>query len=398
MAKKVLIFESYPFFSGAQRITHNLSKVLFENGYETTLLLADDSFNQISHRFIPYVNNIHILNTPANLKSYGNVSQWFKPSNILKICFNSLIPFYFQCFNFLKNKDFDFIYFCDPRGATMILLPSLFCKAKKVFHLHSKSTMPSVLAHFFIKFSHLVICVSQDVANSLPQSSKKKVVYNGINCGLYQNVNSQHIVDTINKITDRNQTCLFIGHIKPQKGLHHLINALVLIKDKNMVVDLPHIFILGEAKTDIEKSYKKQLESIADFNSVASYIHWVGWHDNVLGWIDNTNYLLFPSVSKEKNVFEGYGEVLESTEGLPTVLLESSICGQFCIASDVAGVREVVTEGYNGTIYKSGGNDYIELAEKLSASIKNNAKFNGFPNGQKFTMETFSKEMLAIFN
>ena len=61
--KRILIFESYPFFSGAQRVSLNFCKVLKANGMHLTLLLADDSNGVHTEKFDSVVDEIIILNT-----------------------------------------------------------------------------------------------------------------------------------------------------------------------------------------------------------------------------------------------------------------------------------------------------------------------------------------------
>lgn len=397
--KRCLIFEAYPFFSGAQRITLNLCKVLKKNGYNITLLLADDRFGLIEKNFNGIVDEIIFIKTSEVLTKYGDEDSWFSKKTFLKSIFKGLIPFYIQSLKIIKSSKYDFLYCCDPRGAVMMLVAATMFKNKKILHFHGKSRVPGVLAKSFMSTFDNIICVSQDVADSLPISKKKSTIYNGIDFSQYKNIDVEQVESQITGKTGNERDIvrfLYVGAIRPHKGLHHIIHAFKTINDELAATSTKAVlFISGEAKSNEEIAFKKLLQQYAFDNQVNDKIFWIGWNNDVLGWMKCSNYLLFASVKPEKNTYEGFGDMIESSEGLPTVLVESSICGLYSIASDVTGVKEVVTPGSNGYIYDSteagliGGIKYV---------LNNHSKFISFPKGANFTVAFFEKKMLEIFS
>ncbi|WP_170299138.1 glycosyltransferase [Larkinella terrae] len=399
--KKVLFFEAYPFFSGAQRVSLNLCKVLKQKNYHITLLLADDSKNEISKNFSPYVDEIIILKTNNRLLSYGNFGQWFKLSVIIETLFTGLFPFYKSCINIFAKGKFDYFYFCDPRGAVMLKIPLLFFRGKKIMYLQSKNRMNPILSKllFFFFIDH-VVSPSIDVQNSLPSSSKKLVINYGIDFSQYDKVDGNVVKEELQILLPENHKnrtkFLYAGLIKPQKGLHHLIFAFNHLKNTLEETNLPIIIILGKPSNNAEINFKNELVEFADKHGLSQYIYWMDWRSNVLEWMKNVDYFIFPTIDKEKSTFSGYDGTIESTEGSPVVLIESSVSGLFSVASRVTGVTETISEEVNGITYDP--NKSESLYEALKYITIQKPKFLGFPDKEKFSLESFSSKFLELFD
>jgi glycosyltransferase involved in cell wall biosynthesis len=394
--QNVLVFEAYPFFSGSQRITLNLCKILKNRGFVVTLLLADDQFGKQKIHFEDYVNDIKYIKTNDVLLKYGDEDSWFSKKTFFKSFFLGLIPFYFKSFKLINSKKYDFLYCCDPRGAVLMFIAALFFKKKSILHYHGKNRLPLVLSKILMKVFDEVLCVSQDVANSLPVSKNKIVIYNGLDIDQYTNLKYPEIKDEISlkKSNIKDKTFLYVGAIRPHKGLHHIINSFnEVIKDLTKINKSALLFISGEEKSHEEVLFKRTLVDFIEKEGLSQNIIWLGWNNNVIGWMKNCDYLLFASVNREKNNYSGFGEYIASSEGLPTVLVESSMCKLYSISSSVTGVKEVISKN-NGYIYdfrKDG------LTKAILEVLKNDFKFKDFPNSDYFKIDTFEKRMLKMF-
>ena len=398
--RKVLVFEAYPFFSGAQRVSLNLCKILKQNNFHITLLLADDSKNEISKNFGPFVDEIIKLEADEKLLSYGNFGQWFKLGVILKTFFTGLLPFYWSCIKIFNQGKFDFFYFCDPRGAVMLKIPLLFFRGKKIMYLQSKNRVNPFLSKLiFLSSTDYIVSPSIDVMNSLPPSSKKMVINYGIDSSQYSNINTTKVLKEIyelipDDLKDRKKI-LYAGLIKPQKGVHHIIYSLEKLKNKIPESKMPIVFILGEPKSELEIKFKLSLKSFIKEHNLSRYIIWVGWKDNVLEWMRVCDYFVFPTIDKEDCTFDGYEKVIQSTEGSPLVLIESSLCQLFAIASDVTGVKETIVDYQNGLVYDP--SDPNGLVNCFLTVINREPTFAGFPTQSKFSLDTFSTKFLSLF-
>jgi glycosyltransferase involved in cell wall biosynthesis len=397
--KKVLVFESYPVFSGAQRVSLNFCKALKAENFYITLLLADDPTNIHHEMFGPYVDEIIMVNTSDTLKQYGNSDRWFKPSNFFNSIFKGLVPFYSQCFKILKKGKFDSMYFCDPRGAVMMLYLCMFFKGKKICYLQGKNKLrPSFARLIYLTFTNHLMCPSTDVLESLPPSPKKMVLNYGIDFSQYGAINADAVKTEISgllkpELAGRTKL-LFAGLIRPQKGVHHLIYAMKAVKDAFTPEQMPVLFLLGNPKTKPEENFKDHLVEYCHANGLDEYVYWIGWRDNVLEWMKNCDYFIFPTIDKEACDFEGFDKVIESSEGSPVVLIESSLCGLYTIAAKVTGVNETITNGHNGIMYNP--NDNQALANVLINTLKTKPKFVDFPNAERFSPKTFSDKILNI--
>lgn len=401
--QKVLVFEAYPFFSGSQRITLNLCKVLKDKGFFITLLLVDDRFNNHRTNFKDFVDEIEYIKTNPILLKYGDEDSWFSKKTFFKAVFLGLLPFYIRSLNKILFKKYDFLYCCDPRGAMLMFFLALFFKGKSILHFHGKNRLPGFLSRLFLFSFDKTICVSNDVKKSLPISNKKEVIHNGIDFSQYEDgfTSDMDIKKTIYnlQIIHENKRLikyLYAGLIRPHKGVHHLINDFVkLIKTVSTNEKVPILFLCGEAKTKEEKEFKKTLMRYCVDKKVEKYIFWLGWRSDVLLWMKNVNFFVFPTIRGEKNSFEGFGSYIESTEGLPTVLIESSICNLFAIASQVTGVNEIITQGKNGILF-----DYKDSASLYCALVscfENEFKFKEFYSRQLFSLQTFQDKILILF-
>lgn len=396
------MFEAYPFFSGAQRVTLNLCRALRQKEFHITLLMADDSMGAIRKNFEMHVDEIVEFTPSKRLSAYGNSENWFKLGNFIMSFFFGLVPFFWKCFKFFLTNKFDAIYFCDPRGAVMILVPSLLSRGKKIMFLQSKNKLNPILSRLlFLQFTDHVVCPSVDVLNSLPPSSKKLIINYGIDFSQYKSDNSEKVrqeVKLLSKVDNDNKRAklLFAGLIKPQKGLHHLIYSLGALKGELPEDEFPLLFILGQAKTPAEINYRDELARFCVQTSIDKYIFWLGWRDNVVDWMRIVDYFVFPTIDRERCKFPGFDNVIESTEGSPVVLIESSLTNLFSIASDVTGVKDTITEMKNGTIYNPNNPD--ELKNKIKFVLHSKAAFVDFPNKNNFAVDTFAEKFYEIFN
>jgi glycosyltransferase involved in cell wall biosynthesis len=396
MPKRVLIFEAYPFFSGSQRVTLNVCKILKKKKYHVTLLLVDDRFGAIRKNFEPFVDDVDFIKASAHLLSYGDEDSWFNKKKFFKSIFLGLLPFYYECLKKISSKKYDILYCCDPRGATMMLLSAKLFNKGTILHFHGKNRLPEKLSKLFLSVFDKVICVSEGVANSLPNGDNKTVIYNGIDFSQYDDIDITPVLNEVKALRVRpSLKLLYVGLLRPQKGLHHLIYAFAKIKKENPEKNV-ELFILGGAKTAAEENFKDLMIKYCLENQVDDGVHWLGWKDNVLAWMNYADYFVFPSVDKEKNTFAGFGSEIESTEGLPTVLIESSLCKLYSIASGVTGVTEIVTNGQNGVIYDSKAEE--ALYNSLNSVAKNLPKFKDFPEGENFSEQTFENHILSLFD
>ena len=185
-----------------------------------------------------------------------------------------------------------------------------------------------------------VTAVSEAVAHShctanLVNPRRLTVLPNGVDTGtLMPDESLRHLVR--GELGTKDQFLwIAAGRLAPVKDYPALLHALSLLPPR------AHLLIAGEG------SLRSELEQL---------VHELQIHDRVrfLGFVSGIGHYLCAADAA----------VLSSQwEGLPMVLLEAGACGLPCVATDVPGSREAVTDGQNGLL-AAPGNPHA-LAEKM---------------------------------
>ncbi len=172
-----------------------------------------------------------------------------------------------------------------------------------------------------LKNSHAIIAVSHEmqaeIMDVLPAiGSKITILPNGVDIQKPK----PHPPSSLLEI--KPNTLLFVGRLDRIKGIFNLIEAL-----KNVRSDI-QLVMIGDGNE------RQNLEKAIFTEGVSERVKLLGTLPNeaVMAWIAQCDALILPS--------------FHETQGI--VLLEANTCGKPVIASNINGIREVVTHGYNG--------------------------------------------------
>jgi len=123
---------------------------------------------------------------------------------------------------------------------------------------------------------------------------------------------------------------LFVGFIRPEKGIEYLLDAVSLLKG-----DVPwELEIVGPREFP---EYSEKLNSISAARGIRERINWMGYIPNGMPLFDRmraADVFVLPTLS----------------EGTPHVLVEARANGLPCISTTVGGVPSVVTDGYDSLL------------------------------------------------
>lgn len=207
-----------------------------------------------------------------------------------------------------------------------------------------------------------VICVSKGVkevliSDGLCPSHKAKVVHHGTAGGVNIDYFSRTAIPNDTNIrlllsipNDAFVFC-FVGRIVRDKGINELVSAF-----NRLSQDFKHIHLLlvGPAEKDLDP-INEHSEMLISCNS---HIHAVGYQNDVRSYLVASNAFVLPSYR----------------EGVGMVLLEANAMDIPCIASDIAGCRDVIEPLINGELVESHNEN--ALYEKMKEWIENPKKTN----------------------
>lgn len=171
------------------------------------------------------------------------------------------------------------------------------------------------------------------------------------------------------------QELLFLGRLCKEKGIHELLDVVVELRK-----EFPNLYLyLGGVWVEDELERKaKECEG---------FVHYLGWVDKDV----KDKYL------KQCNIF-----VLPTYfEGLPMSLLEGMAYGCACVASEVGGIPQVMTQGVDGILIPAKDKDGLKDAirklledSSLQKKLGDNARKNVREN---YDIHSSVEKLVAIY-
>lgn len=343
--KKILFLEQYSKISGGQKVLLSLAGEL-KGYYDLCVVVPEkgDLTTELENL------NIEYAVFPIGYYSIGKKTFFDIFNYLLRLPF--LVR---KLTTLLKEKDIDLVY---ANGARTFIWGSIACKKTRVpmvWYIHSifDKGLIKKLCVLFGKNDIVknIIAVSQSVKKPLALVGEKiKVIYNGIDTGLYFPATSKN--GPFRKELKIGNTPLIgmVCFLMEWKGIDDLLMA-----GKEIIRVHPNVkfAIIGDVLYDTKgQKYKKYLISM---------VKKLGLNDNVIF----TGYRKdIPAVMKELDIF-----VLASKkpDPCPTSLLQAMASGAASIATDFGGPAELIDNGKDGLLYEPG--NHMELAEKISSLL-----------------------------
>lgn len=285
--------------------------------------------------------------------TYGNKNEYkfqkYLKKNI-EICFlNSNFPSFFQelYLPFKLNKSLkkcDIYKTNQIDGATAGIIAKILYKKPLILRMgwirslniaKSKSIdlvkrcIFNLNERYVCNYSDAIIVTSREADNYILQKYKLKNKPRLIN----KNFIDVNLFRPLSIPKDRN--ILFIGRLSKEKNLFGLLNAL-----KNSNYDLD-IVGSGELKQQLEVERKKNKLNVR--------------------FLSNIPNSQLPEIINRHKIF-----ILSSYyEGMPKALLEAMSCGLAVVGTNVAGIKEVITDNIDGVLCRTDSNSIRLAIDKL---------------------------------
>jgi glycosyltransferase involved in cell wall biosynthesis len=141
---------------------------------------------------------------------------------------------------------------------------------------------------------------------------------------------------------------LFVGSLRPVKGVQYLINSMKKIHE-----ELPdaRLILVGDGEE------REHLEALSIQLGLQKYVEFIGIvsHEKVKTFMQQADVFVLPSLS----------------EGFPNVILEAMACGLPIIASHVGGIPDIITNDTNGYLVEV--KDTNDMANKILLLLSDDA-------------------------
>jgi len=162
-----------------------------------------------------------------------------------------------------------------------------------------------------------------------------------------------------------------LGKFIERKGFPYLIDAIASLSED----PTPYLMIGGRGPLKEQLQRQVQERGIADRVKFLNYIP----DDCIPAYYAAADVFVLPSVVDER----------DDTEGLGVALLEALACRTPCVASNVGGIPDVITDGLNGLLVESANSQ--ALADKiLQLIVEDDLRLEMGKQGRLFVKEHFS--------
>lgn len=326
----------YPEGSGLENYAFQIYKELVKNGHQVT------GISLSKKNLLEKVEGLKVIR-----KKYG-----FVVSNTpvrLRLLFDIL--------RILKTQEFDLIHAHTPvpYAADMAALASKIKKIPLIITYHASSLtkgMPIIdliakayqfFEYFTLRRAAKIVAVASNTKEGIlgKWKSKTEVITPGVDLKTYYRLHNSSRVK--NKI-------LFAGSLEKSahwKGVDVLLKAVSEVKKESEDIKLN----IAGAGSSIEH-YQKMARELNIENNVF-----------FLGRLDSHKLCIEYQTSMAVIV-----PTINEAEGCPTVMFEAGACGTPIVASRIAGIPDIIKDGFNGLLVNP--NDPVELKDAIIRILK----------------------------
>lgn len=257
----------------------------------------------------------------------------------------------FKLFSMVRRYDIDIIHahFLIPPGLIAVLVGRLTRKKVAVtvhgsdIFIQAKNPILRSLIKYTLKKADIIAVVDETIRDKIVEleidgmGSKIKITPNAVDLEKFNPQNRSSVLEEIGLNTQ--PVILFVGNLVPQKGLKYLLQAKKQMKTPAQLV------IVGDGPLMYELQKMVKTGKIKD-------VYFTGKRRDVNQIMPGADVFVLPSTS----------------EGLPITLIEALASGLPAVATDVGGVKELITSDV-GFIIEPRNTE--ELTEALDQILEN---------------------------
>jgi len=239
----------------------------------------------------------------------------------------------------VKNMKIDVLHCHEPKSQLYGLFVSKLTGLPIIATNHNwvggtfKVRLYEFLNAFYLRFFDEIVAVSNSVKKRMTSfgipESKISVIHNGIDINEYtQNVLKKPDILKNFQINQNDKIVGSVGRLYPEKGYKYFIDAA---KYTLNIMPNVHFFVAGDGPLRYELiDYTKSL-------GIEKKVSFIGFRDNIASFYPFMDVYLQTSL----------------TEGMPMAILEAMASGLPVVASDVEGIRDIISHEVDGVLVNS---------------------------------------------
>ena len=299
---------------------------------------------------------VRILRGSPAYDSFGKALLRLRMQQQVGVLLKEVVPYSRALARLLVEERAEVVHFNTARGVLLASLGAAIAGLPSVLHMRGT---PRFERRYWVAaqaMSHRIIVVARALeADLLPSArARARVVYNGIADATRTRSREEARLALVHAgvvapgVFREGPVFTSLSSVTPFKGLHHLLRAIAPLRETAKSAT----FLL--AGPSASGPYPRWLKRQADELEIADRVLFLGFVRDPDLVLAASDALVLPSVERERLDLGETVIEIDGNEGLPRSILEAMRVGLPCIASDIAGTREQITDGTNGILVPPG--------------------------------------------
>jgi glycosyltransferase involved in cell wall biosynthesis len=307
----------------------------------------DKSVTRIVEKLIQKLRGPHFQFHVGSLRTQGSMQTVYRLLGAETIVFSmregGLARTLKDLRHYIDSQHIDLIHSHSPRTALVLALSTV--ARPHVPHLHTKHilTFPrdrsmgvvyTIVDRVSLYLPDHIVAVSNAIekhVESFPGMTDRQIstIHNGIAYDRFFTPQTRDVCRTELGINLRAQVVGFTGRLEPIKHLDLLLRAFA-----DATKDCPNAILLMVG----DGSMRAKLEHLSATLNISDRVIWAGFQSDIPRLLATMDIYVQPSIN----------------EGLPLSVLEAMAAGKAIIATDVGGIREILTCDQTAVVVPSG--------------------------------------------
>src|SRR3989304_2224204 len=317
--------------------------------------------------------SVSVIEPPLSLRKYGGVLLKSNVNERLRAILD-LFRYTLRMLRFIRDQRINVVYCCSLRAVIMVGVAARIAGVPLLFLVNGRLNNTVLDTFAFATAGRIVFQCRANLEDRYPLlrklfRGKLAVVESGIDLDLIRHLQLHPPGPATIGVDPGYVNLIVLGLLNPEKGVHHLFDALSKLKAR---LNKVRLWVVGDQITEDFNDYRARLENHAIEIGLGDVIRFTGWRTDAMQLLSVMDVLIHPSLS----------------EGMPRAVLEAMALGKAVVATRVGCSREIILDGENGLLVNPG--DVPQLAEALGRLLEDGELRRALgmaaaaPNGNKF--------------